>query len=218
MCGKYAAARAFCFGLPKNEKKSQACKTIRRRNRLCAGAAQNGCRSAWPQSSEPFENLPPLVGQPLEAAGGVCRTCRGKRHGGTAYSRLDLLDVERMRGFPVGENPADAASGEQGRDVVWLRAADAAVGRTGDFAASDDVPDRDVMREQKALLFFRAFRLIAAEYGGQHAPETVLRMPVKKVGFSGFDRRKAAQNQDAGRFVPDRARWDGAGRCVGCRS
>lgn len=99
MCGKYAAARAFCFGLPKNEKKSQACKTIRRRNRLCAGAAQNGCRSAWPQSSEPFENLPPLVGQPLEAAGGVCRTCRGKRHGGTAYSRLDLLDVERMARF-----------------------------------------------------------------------------------------------------------------------
>ncbi len=157
MCGKYAAARAFCSGLPKNKKESKACKTIRRRNRLCAGEAQKrlpiGLAAVVRAIRESAATRRSAARSRMRRWPDLSR----KRHGGTAYFRLDLLDVECMRGLSVGENPADAASGEQGRDVVRLRAADAAVGRTGDFAASDDVPDRDVMREQKALLFLPCF-------------------------------------------------------------
>ena len=51
------------------------------------------------------------------------------------------------------------------------------------------------MSAQKLLLLLDRLRQRRVEHGGKHAPKAVLRMPVIKAAFAGFDRGKTAEDK-----------------------
>lgn len=83
-------------------------------------------------------------------------------------------------------------------DVVRNRVADACIGRAGNVAGSDHVPEGDSVVKQKLFFFcVRAWKR-RPKNGGQHFPEPILRMSVVKTAFARFDGWKRTQNQNPG--------------------
>ena len=64
-----------------------------------------------------------------------------------------------------------------------------------------------VEQERAACVVVRERPVFQAEERLHDAPETILRVPVEKTAFSGFDRRKGTEDQDAGVGVKNRWDW-----------
>ena len=82
---------------------------------------------------------------------------------------------------------------EERSNIVCGDGRNTAVRRTAYAAFGGDIPKRYIMSAQKLLLLLDRLRQRCVEHGGEHAPKAVLRMPVIKAAFAGFDRGETAE-------------------------
>ena len=150
------------------------------------------------------QDHPPGLGEPLQRPACVGGTGGGKTDGLEAGLLLGVPFVTAVGGAAVAEYGTDLRPGEDGRQVVWHHIPDAAVRRSGNGAASYDVPEGNVVALEHGGFFRDGPRRFDAQHGGQYLPEAVLGMVIKVLSLPGFHRGKGAENENTGIPVKQR--------------
>ena len=148
-----------------------------------------------------FRRDPPLPDESVERPRGVCRAGRGETENRDPRRRVPALFKKGIRERPVAEDRADGRNGENRRQVGRDRISDRGVCRPRDLAGFDGVPERDAVPCKIRLPGVGPVGDGIAEDPSEHAPETVLRMPVVEGDLPRLDRRKTPEDQHPGVFV-----------------
>ena len=137
----------------------------------------------------------PLTDQLFERPGGIGGTRRrqaDRRPSGNLLCVFPVIFVSRL---PVDTDSPDVCFVQDEGKVIRYDISDRRIRRTLDIAGVDDIPDRNVIAEQKSLLLRDRLRDLFFENSGNYFPETVLRMSVKEISFPGLDRREASEDK-----------------------
>ena len=111
--------------------------------------------------------------------------CRFSVDGDQAYGRMSKDDREVI-----------------GNDIFY-----GAIRGTFDIARCDDIPQSEMMSENKLFFVFHGLRHITTGHFSDQWPEAVLGMSVKKGGFTGSDRRETAEDEYLGMGIEKRRDW-----------
>ena len=121
----------------------------------------------------------------------------GGEHDGFAQQRRVNITLIAVKGlFSVTEDRGDRRGVQDYGKVVRHDVANRAVRTPLDRAPADAVPERNMIAFQKSTLFGNGTGRLVVKNSCRHAPETVLRVPVKEHLLPGFDRGKAAEDED----------------------
>ena len=101
-----------------------------------------------------------------------------------------------MGRFAVGKDAADIRRTKNKPQISGFRIPYTAVGGARNGTGFKHIPKSDMLLSKKPLLFIHADRPLRLPQQRKERPETVLRMTVIKLTFSGFDGRKRTENQD----------------------
>ena len=143
------------------------------------------------------EDPTPFCDKPFKAPCGVGGAGGRKERSFLTEGRKDIPIVTIKGLFAVAEDRGDRRGVQDHGKIVRHDVADRAVRTALDGTAADAVPQRDVIARKKGLFLGDRSGHNVLKNRGEHPPEAVMRMPVKEQLFPGFDRGKAAEDQNS---------------------